>query len=136
VRVPGKIDFYGSTLVGIPVLRAGFNDRLGFVTTNNAPDLDDVFALALDPDRADHYLFDGRSRPLTPRHVNVLVKNDDGSFRTETRTTGRSTSDRSADARRTRRQVHGLDAFANFEGSTSRARRVPRRVMAATRTSR
>jgi acyl-homoserine-lactone acylase len=40
VRVPGTIDFYGSTLVGIPVLRAGFNDRLGFVTTNNAPDLD------------------------------------------------------------------------------------------------
>jgi len=27
VTVPGRINFYGSTLVGIPVLRAGFNDR-------------------------------------------------------------------------------------------------------------
>mgnify|MGYP006185246679 CR=1 FL=1 len=45
--MPGRIDFYGSTLVGIPVLRAGFNDRLGFVTTNNAPDLDDVFTLRI-----------------------------------------------------------------------------------------
>ena len=69
VRVPGTIDFYGSTLVGIPVLRAGFNDRLGFVTTNNAPDLDDVFTLTVDPTRADHYLFDGGSRPLRRRDV-------------------------------------------------------------------
>ena len=29
VRVPGRLDFYGSTLVGYPWLRAGFNDRLG-----------------------------------------------------------------------------------------------------------
>ncbi|HJR59239.1 MAG TPA: penicillin acylase family protein [Vicinamibacterales bacterium] len=86
VRVPGKIDFYGSTLVGIPVLRAGFNDRLGFVTTNNAPDLDDVFALKLDPQRPDHYVFDGRSMPLERRDATVQVRSEDGSVRTEART--------------------------------------------------
>lgn len=86
VRVPGTIDFYGSTLVGIPVLRAGFNDRLGFVTTNNAPDLDDVFALTLDPARPDHYLFDGGSRPLRRRDATLQVRQDDGSMRPETRT--------------------------------------------------
>ena len=86
VRVPGRIDFYGSTLVGIPVLRAGFNDRLGFVTTNNAPDLDDVFAFAQDGERQDHYLFDGKSWPLTQRRVNIQVRNADGSMRTEPRT--------------------------------------------------
>ena len=86
VRVPGRIDFYGSTLVGIPVLRAGFNDRLGFVTTNNAPDLDDVFAFAVDGERPGHYLFDGKSWPLTKRDVNIQVRNADGSMRTETRT--------------------------------------------------
>jgi acyl-homoserine-lactone acylase len=86
VRVPGKIDFYGSTLVGIPVLRAGFNDRLGFVTTNNAPDLVDVFALQLDQKNAGHYIFDGRSYPLQKRDVSITVRNDDGTFRTETRT--------------------------------------------------
>jgi acyl-homoserine-lactone acylase len=86
VRVPGRIDFYGSTLVGIPVLRAGFNDRLGFVTTNNAPDLDDVFALTMDPERADHYLFDGKSLALVKRDATVQVRNDDGTTRTEART--------------------------------------------------
>src|SRR5688500_7238153 len=86
VRVPGRIDFYGSTLVGIPVLRAGFNDRLGFVTTNNAPDLDDIFALNLDPARPDHYLFDGRSHPLQRRHATVQVRQADGSMRAESRT--------------------------------------------------
>ena len=86
VRVPGKIDFYGSTLAGIPVLRAGFNDRLGFVTTNNAPDLDDVFAFEIDPSRADHYLFDGRAMPLTKREVSIQVRHDDGTIGTESRT--------------------------------------------------
>jgi acyl-homoserine-lactone acylase len=48
VTVPGRINFYGSTLVGIPVLRAGFNDRLGYVQTNNAPDLADIYAIPID----------------------------------------------------------------------------------------
>ena len=86
VRVPGKIDFYGSTLPGIPVLRAGFNDRLAFVTTNNAPDLDDVFTLKMDAQKPDHYLFDGESLPLRRRDVNIPVRNADGTVRSEPRT--------------------------------------------------
>lgn len=86
VTVPGKINFFGSTLAGIPVLRAGFNEHLGWVTTNNSPDVSDVFALMLDPKTPDHYLFDGRSRPLLKKEVSIEVKNPDGSFRTEKRT--------------------------------------------------
>ncbi len=85
VRVPGKIDFYGSTLVGIPVLRAGFNDRLGFVTTNNAPDLDDIFALTVDSKNPDAVLFDGRSVPLVRRNATARVRNEDGSVVEESR---------------------------------------------------
>jgi acyl-homoserine-lactone acylase len=86
VRVPGKIDFYGSTLPGVPVLRAGFNDRLAFVTTNNAPDLDDIFTLTMDPQKPDHYLFDGESLPLRRREVSIPVRSADGSMRRESRT--------------------------------------------------
>jgi acyl-homoserine-lactone acylase len=86
VRIPGTLDFYGSTLVGIPVLRAGFNDRLGFVTTNNAPDLDDVITLAVDPTKPDNYLFDGASRPLRRREATLQVRQEDGSLRRETKT--------------------------------------------------
>lgn len=119
VRVPGRIDFYGSTLVGIPVLRAGFNDRLGFVTTNNAPDLDDVFALEMDGSRPDHYKLDDRSLPLEPHVVTVKVRGADGSIRDETRTFWRSavgpivyrTADRAFAVKSTR-----LDAHRYFEG--------------------
>ena len=51
VTVRDRVNFYGSTLVGIPALRAGFNDRVGYVQTNNGPDLQDIYALPLAPGR-------------------------------------------------------------------------------------
>ena len=90
VKVPGRLNFYGSTLVGYPWLRAGFNDRLGYVQTNNDPDTDDIFALTLDRARPDHYLFDGQSRALDRVDVAVEVKQNDGSLATERRTYWRS----------------------------------------------
>ena len=86
VTVPGKINFFGSTLVGIPVLRAGFNDHLGWFTTNNSPDVSDVFALPLDPRKPDHYLYNSKSRPLIKRVISVEIKDPNGTLRTETRT--------------------------------------------------
>ena len=83
--VPRSLDFYGSTLVGMPWLRAGFNDRLGYAQTNNAPDLDDVYALRRDPRDAARYLFDGRSRPIEQTDVAVEVKAVDGTIRTDRR---------------------------------------------------
>ncbi len=119
VRVPGRIDFYGSTLVGIPVLRAGFNDRLAFVTTNNAPDLDDVYALKLDPQNPEHYVFDGRSMPIETRHVTLQVRAPDGSMHGESRTFWRTpigtvvyrTAERIFVVKSTR-----LESFRYFEG--------------------
>src|SRR5690606_25156034 len=86
LTVPGKVNFFGSTLVGYPVLWAGFNDRLGWANTVNAADLEDVFTLTLDPDRQDHYLFDGRSMPLESRDVAIEVKNADGALERQQRT--------------------------------------------------
>jgi acyl-homoserine-lactone acylase len=119
VKVPGRIDFYGSTLVGIPVLRAGFNDRLGFVTTNNAPDLDDVFALTLDPARPDHYVLGGRSTPLARREAAIQVRNDDATVRSESRTFWSSEIGPVIHRTRTRAFVvksTRLDAHRYFEG--------------------
>ena len=86
VKVPGRLDFYGSTLVGYPWLRAGFNDRLGYVQTNNNSDNRDIFALPLDSSRPDHYVFDGRPRPLQRVDVAVEVKEDEGTMTVERRT--------------------------------------------------
>jgi acyl-homoserine-lactone acylase len=85
VTIPGRVNFYGSTLVGIPVLRAGFNDRLGYVQTNNGPDLEDIYALPLVPGRSDAFLHNGRAREIVRRRVAVEVKQPDGTLAVEQR---------------------------------------------------
>ena len=85
VTVGGRMNFYGSTLVGIPVLRAGFNHRLGYVQTNNAPDLQDIYALPLAAGRTDAVVHEGRQRPIERRRVVVEVKQADDSIAIEQR---------------------------------------------------
>ncbi|RMH20179.1 MAG: hypothetical protein D6701_04085, partial [Gemmatimonadetes bacterium] len=65
LTVPGVVDFYGDFRVGGPFsIIGGFNARLGWSTTNNAPDLDEVYALEEDPEQPGNYLFNRRSFPL------------------------------------------------------------------------
>jgi acyl-homoserine lactone acylase PvdQ len=46
VTVPGIINFYGDFRVGYPLFyNGGFNENLGWATTNNYPDLDEIYAL-------------------------------------------------------------------------------------------
>ena len=85
VQVPDRIDFYGSTLVGIPVLRAGFNADVAYVQTNNAPDDEDIYALAVDPVRTDVYTFAGKTHRIERRPVSVDVRQADGSMTLVTR---------------------------------------------------
>jgi acyl-homoserine-lactone acylase len=85
VTVPDRINFYGSTLVGIPVLRAGFNDRLGYVQTNNAPDLEDIYALPLPAEGPGMFVHGGRERPIERRVVAAEVIQSDGGLVTHHR---------------------------------------------------
>jgi acyl-homoserine-lactone acylase len=72
LTVPRVLDFYGDFRLGGPfTVIGGFNDRLGFATTNNAPDLEEVYALLKDPLNPDAYLFDNVSEPLETRSVTV-----------------------------------------------------------------
>ncbi|MDH4043581.1 MAG: penicillin acylase family protein, partial [Gemmatimonadota bacterium] len=82
---PGVINFYGDFRVGHPLyFNGGFNEHLGWATTNNNPDLEEIYALDVDPNRADHYLFDGASVPLERVSVSVQFRNGPG-LATETR---------------------------------------------------
>ncbi len=75
ITVPETINFYGDFRVGFPFyFNGGFNEQLGWATTNNGPDLEEVYALRLDPERPDHYLFDGGSVPLERRELVVEVR--------------------------------------------------------------
>lgn len=86
VTVPGKINFYGSTFVGRPVLTSGFNEYLGWSHTVNYPDLADIYVLTLDPKNRDQYIFDGKPMPFTKKEVAVEIKQTDGKMREERRT--------------------------------------------------
>jgi acyl-homoserine-lactone acylase len=88
--VPGVLDFYGDFRIGGPfTVIGGFNRHLGWSTTNNGPDLDEVYALTADPVRPDHYVFDGASVPLQRELVTVEYRNGTG-IGTETREFWRS----------------------------------------------
>jgi acyl-homoserine-lactone acylase len=78
VTIPGTYNFYGTTFVGRPVLTTGFNDHLGWTHTVNYPDLEEIYALDLDPLRANHYLFDGGSVPMRSETHTVKVRSDKG----------------------------------------------------------
>ncbi len=79
MTVPGHFDFYGDFRIGGPfAVVGGFNRTLGWSTTNNAQRLEEFYALDVDPARADHYLIDGTSLPLTRELVTVAFRNGPG----------------------------------------------------------
>ncbi len=85
VTVPGKIDFYGDFRIGGAFsVVGGFNKDLGWATTNNAPDLDEVYELDIDPASADRYLFDGVSVPIRTQSATVEYRTPEG-MKSETR---------------------------------------------------
>lgn len=87
LTVPGVLDFYGDFRMGGPFgIIGGFNSRLGWATTNNYPDLDELYALEPDSSRPDHYRFDGGSVPLRRRELTIAFRNGPG-LETETRET-------------------------------------------------
>ncbi len=73
---PG-FDVTGATLVGLPGIAIGFNDRLGWSHTVNTYDGWDLFALELE---GDGYRFDGEVRPFESRPDTVRILQDDGSL--------------------------------------------------------
>lgn len=85
LTVPGVLNFYGDFRIGGPFgIIGGFNEHLGWATTNNDPVLDVFYALEADAARPDHYLLDGASRPLRREEVTVEGKDGNGGVR-ETR---------------------------------------------------
>lgn len=79
LRIPGVVEFYGDFRVGGPFgVIGGWNERLGWSTTNNGPELSDLYELTLDPGRADHVRYGGESVPLREVTVELEVLGRDG----------------------------------------------------------
>lgn len=76
---PG-MDVSGATIIGLPVVAIGFNDRLGWSHTVNTIDALDVFTLRL---AEGGYRMDGAVRPFETRADSIRIRQADGSLRTE-----------------------------------------------------
>jgi acyl-homoserine-lactone acylase len=79
ITVPGVLNFYGDFRLGGPFgMIGGWNERLGWSSTNNAPQLNDIYALGRDPARPDHYLFEGEPVPIERVPVSIQRLTDAG----------------------------------------------------------
>jgi acyl-homoserine-lactone acylase len=78
VTIPGKLNFYGSTFIGRPVLTTGFNEHLGWTHTVNYPDIEEIYALDRDASWPEHYVLDGQSHPMTSEKVQVEYTDENG----------------------------------------------------------
>jgi acyl-homoserine-lactone acylase len=74
LRIKGR-DFYGATLIGLPVLTLAFNDTLGWTHTSNYVDGADLYEVAMRDD--DHYTFGGKVLPLRKRTHTFAVREGD-----------------------------------------------------------
>jgi acyl-homoserine-lactone acylase len=78
VTIPGKLNFYGSTFIGRPVMTTGFNEHLGWTHTVNYPDIEEIYALDRDPAWPNNYRLDGESHPMIPDRVSVQYTDANG----------------------------------------------------------
>lgn len=78
ITAPGMA-IYGATQVGLPVLRFGFNNDLGFTNTVNTMQGFTSYRLTLD---GDGYRFDGKTLPFRSAAKSYKVKQADGTLKT------------------------------------------------------
>ena len=70
IVIPGRLDFYGDFRIGGAfAVVGGFNRDLGWATTNNAVDPDELYAVPLAKGRLDRIIVDGRPVPLAKTAV-------------------------------------------------------------------
>lgn len=88
VRVPGVLEFYGDFRIGGAFgIVGGFNEHLGWATTNNSPRYSQVYALERHPELTDHAMLDGVPVPIDERSVSVDYRAADGGVGIETEVT-------------------------------------------------
>ncbi|RKH68024.1 penicillin acylase family protein [Corallococcus aberystwythensis] len=88
--IPGKLDVYGVSLLGVPAINIGFNRDIAWTHTVTASSHMTLYRLKLVPGDPTAYVYDGAVRRMTSRTVTAAVRGDDGGMTQETRTFWRS----------------------------------------------
>ena len=86
MTLPGKINFYGSTFIGRPVMTTGFNEHLGWTHTVNYPDIEEIYALRRNEEDPTMYYLDERWFGMESEEATVEYEDENGKMTSETRT--------------------------------------------------
>lgn len=90
LTVPGDIDVYGATLLGLPLVTIGFNENLAWTHTFSSSRRFALYRLELESGQPTRYRYDGESRDLSAREYTVKVRAADGTLSEVSRTLYRS----------------------------------------------
>lgn len=90
ITVPGELDVYGVSLIGVPAILIGFNQNIAWTHTVADSTHFTLYSLELEEGDPEHYLYDGEVRRMTKRDYVIQVRQPDGSFEQVSRTVYRS----------------------------------------------
>ncbi|ADO71980.1 Penicillin acylase family protein [Stigmatella aurantiaca DW4/3-1] len=87
LTVPGQLDVYGASLLGVPGVLIGFNQNVAWThTVSSAGARLTAYVLKLVPGKPTSYLFDGTERQMSSSTLSIQVLQADGSLQSVTRT--------------------------------------------------
>ena len=78
LTIPGEIDVYGASLIGIPGVQLGFNESLGWTHTFSRGSRFTLYRLDLLPGDATRYRFGDTSQAMTSADYEVQVRDGGG----------------------------------------------------------
>lgn len=90
LTIPGELDVYGATLMGIVGVLLGFNENVAWTHTVSFAPRMTLYALELHPGDATAYLYDDEVRVMSSHDYTIEVLGEDGKRTKEKRTLWRS----------------------------------------------
>lgn len=90
LTIPGQMDVYGATLLGVPGVLIGFSEHVAWTHTVSAGNRFTAYRLAPVAGSPTSYRYDGQPRSMTSETFTIDVRQPDGSRRPVERTLWRS----------------------------------------------
>jgi acyl-homoserine-lactone acylase len=78
--IPGQLNVYGASLLGMPGVQLGFNEDVAWTHTFTHGAQSTLYLLQLVPGNPTHYLYDGKERAMEARELAIQVRQPDGTL--------------------------------------------------------